>query len=61
MADFFNSALSYFGAGGSGEGRGSGGGDRFVGQTVDLGEGNRLKVKKVIAEGTMCVCVCVHV
>ena len=46
MSDFFSSALSYFGGGSD-----SGGGSRFVGQTVDLGEGNKLKVKKVIAEG----------
>lgn len=30
---------------------GSGGGSRFVGQVVDLGGGNKLRVKKVIAEG----------
>jgi len=47
MSDFFSSALSYFSGGGS-EG---GAGNRFVGQVVDLGGGNKLKVKKVIAEG----------
>ena len=47
MSDFFSSALSYF----SGGSDSSSGGSRFVGQTVDLGEGNKLKVKKVIAEG----------
>lgn len=35
---------SYFGGGGSEA-------NRFVGQLLDLGEGTKLKVKKVIAEG----------
>lgn len=35
---------SYFGGGGSEA-------NRFVGQTLDLGGGNKLRVKKVIAEG----------
>lgn len=35
---------SYFGVGGSEA-------DRFVGQLLDIGEGTKLKVKKVIAEG----------
>lgn len=50
MVDFFRSAISYL----SGEGEAGGvtsGGSSFVGQTVDLGEGLKLKVKKVIAEG----------
>ena len=50
MVDFFRSAMSYL----SGEGEaggGSGGGNAFVGQTVDIGDGMKLKVKKVIAEG----------
>ncbi|XP_019852858.1 PREDICTED: cyclin-G-associated kinase [Amphimedon queenslandica] len=50
MVDFFRSAMSYL----SGEGDvggGSGGGNAFVGQTVDIGDGMKLKVKKVIAEG----------
>ena len=53
MVEFFRSAMSYLsgeGEGGSGGG-GSGGGSAFVGQTVDVGEGMKLKVKKVIAEG----------
>jgi len=52
MSDFFSSALSYFSGGGS-EG---GAGNRFVGQVVDLGGGNKLKVKKVIAEGKWMCC-----
>lgn len=40
-----NRFMSYFG-GGSGSDA-----NRFVGQLLDLGEGNKLKVKKVIAEG----------
>ena len=44
MSDFFRSALGYF-SGSSGEEH------EFVGQTVDLGGGNTLKIKKVIAEG----------
>uniref|UniRef100_A0A1X7UQX0 Protein kinase domain-containing protein n=1 Tax=Amphimedon queenslandica TaxID=400682 RepID=A0A1X7UQX0_AMPQE len=50
MVDFFRSAMSYL----SGEGDvggGSGGGNAFVGQTVDIGDGMKLKVKKFIAEG----------
>ena len=48
MVEFFRSVMSYL----SGEGEGgSGGGSAFVGQTVDVGEGMKLKVKKVIAEG----------
>ena len=39
---------NYFGGGGSGAET-----SRFVGQVVDLGENNRLKIKKVIAEGTV--------
>lgn len=46
MSEFWSSALNYFGGGSD-----SSGGSRFVGQTVDLGEGNKLRVKKVIAEG----------
>ena len=52
MSDFFSSALNYFTGGSDG-----GASSRFVGQVVDLGGGNKLKVKKVIAEGKMCVCV----
>ena len=37
--------MSYFGGGSGSEA------NRFVGQLLDLGEGNKLKVKKVIAEG----------
>ena len=44
MSEFFRSALGYF-SGTSGEE------SEFVGQTVDLGSGNKLKIKKVIAEG----------
>ena len=47
MSDFWNSALSYFGGGSDSSG------SRFIGQTVDLGEGNKLRVKKVIAEGKL--------
>ena len=44
--------MSYLsGEGEGGGGGGSGGGSAFVGQTVDVGEGMKLKVKKVIAEG----------
>ena len=50
MVDFFRSAMSYLSGEGEGGG-GSGGGSAFVGQTVDVGEGMKLKVKKVIAEG----------
>ena len=39
---------SYFGGGGSEA-------DRFVGQLLDLGDGNKVKVKKVIAEGKLVV------
>ena len=46
MSNRFAAALSYLsGHGGTSEG------SRFVGQTVDLGDGSTLKVKKVIAEG----------
>lgn len=48
MTDFFSSALNYF-SGGSEES----GGNRFVGQTVEVGEGNKLRIKKVIAEGEL--------
>ena len=41
--------MSYFGGGSGSEA------NRFVGQLLDLGGGNKLKVKKVIAEGK-----CVH-
>ena len=44
MSEFIRSALGYF-SGSSGEE------NEFVGQTVDLGGGNKLKIKKVIAEG----------
>ena len=50
MSDFFSSALNYFTGGSDG-----GASSRFVGQVVDLGGGDKLKVKKVIAEGKMCV------
>lgn len=43
-----NRFMSYFGGGSGSEA------DRFVGQLLDLGEGNKLKVKKVIAEGKSC-------
>lgn len=42
-----NRFMSYFGGGGGGGSEAS----RFVGQLLDLGGGNKLKVKKVIAEG----------
>ena len=42
--------MSYLSGEGEGGG-GSGGGSAFVGQTVDVGEGMKLKVKKVVAEG----------
>ena len=48
MSDFFSSALNYFTGGSDG-----GASSRFVGQVVDLGGGNKLKVKKVIAEGML--------
>ena len=50
MVEFFRSAMSYLSGEGEGGG-GSGGGSAFVGQTVDVGEGIKLKVKNVIAEG----------
>ena len=50
MVEFFRSAMSYLSGEGEGGG-GGGGGSAFVGQTVDVGEGMKLKVKKVIAEG----------
>ena len=40
-----NRFMSYFGGGSGSEA------NRFVGQLLDLGGGNKLKVKKVIAEG----------
>ena len=49
MSSRFSSALNYLSGGGASEG-----GSRFVGQTVDLGGGKKLKVKKVIAEGKQC-------
>ena len=51
MVEFFRSAMSYLSGEGEGGGSGSGGGSAFVGQTVDVGEGMKLKVKKVVAEG----------
>ena len=45
MSEFFRSALGFFGATSSED-------NDFVGQVVDLGGGNKLKIKKVIAEGT---------
>lgn len=57
MVDFFRSAMSYL-SGGEGE-SGGGGGNAFVGQIVDLGDGMKLKVKKVIAEGNLVyICTC---
>jgi len=44
MSEFIRSAFGYF-SGTSGEE------NEFVGQTVELGGGNKLKIKKVIAEG----------
>ncbi len=51
MTELFSSAWSYLSGGGGASEAGSGGGSRFVGQMVDLGGGNKLRVKKVIAEG----------
>lgn len=51
MSNPFSSAMNYFSGHGS-SGGASEGGSRFLGQTVDLGGSGRLKVKKVIAEGT---------
>ena len=48
MSNAFSSALNYL----SGVG-GESGGNKFVGQTVDLGRGRKLRVKKVIAEGKL--------
>ncbi len=48
MSNLFS---NYFGGGGSGSET-----SRFVGQVVDLGEGHKLKIKKVIAEGEMINC-----
>lgn len=45
MSEFIRSALGYF-SGTSGED------NDFVGQIIDLGGKNKLKIKKVIAEGT---------
>lgn len=50
MSNPFSSAMNYL----SGHGGGGGvseGGNRFVGQNVELGGSRKLKVKKVIAEG----------
>ncbi len=41
---------NYFGGGSGSET------SRFVGQVVDLGDGHKLKIKKVIAEGDMINC-----
>jgi len=57
MSNPFSSALSYLSGHGGGSGGVSEGGNKFVGQTVDLGGNRRLKVKKVIAEGEWYVCV----
>ena len=46
MTDFFKSAFSYIG------GTGVSQDNDFVGQTVELGN-QKLRVKKVIAEGTL--------
>ena len=53
MSSRFGSTLTNYFNGGAGGG--SSEGSRFVGQTVDLGDGNRLKIKKVIAEGNVIV------
>ena len=45
MSEFIRSAFGYF-SGTSGED------NDFVGQLVDLGGGNKLKIKKVVAEGS---------
>ena len=45
MSNPFSSAMNYLSS------HGSEGGSRFLGQTVDLGSGRKLRVKKVIAEG----------
>lgn len=50
MSNPFSSAMNYLSGHGNGGGA-SEGGSRFLGQTVDLGGGRKLKVKKVIAEG----------
>jgi hypothetical protein len=50
MSNPFSTAMNYL-SGHGGSGNGSGGGSRFLGQTVDLGGSRKLKVKKVIAEG----------
>ncbi len=47
MSNPFSSAFNYL----SGQGGGSEGGNKMVGQTVDLGGSSKLKIKKVIAEG----------
>lgn len=47
MSNPFASAFNYL----SGQGGGSDGGNKMVGQTVDLGGTSKLKIKKVIAEG----------
>ncbi len=51
MSELLSSAWSYLSGGGGAAEVGSGGGSRFVGQVVDIGGGNKLRVKKVIAEG----------
>ncbi len=53
MSNLFS---NYFGGGGSGSET-----SRFVGQVVDLGEGHKLKIKKVIAEGDTINCRTEHV
>ena len=45
MSNPFSSAFNYL------SGHGDVGGNKMVGQTVDLGGGSKLKIKKVIAEG----------
>ena len=46
MTELFRSAFGYLSGGRGGE-RGS----EYLGQTLDLSEGSRIKVKRVIAEG----------
>lgn len=46
MSDFLNSAWNYINAA-------PGSTDKLVGQTVELGPDYRLRIKKIIAEGTV--------
>jgi cyclin G-associated kinase len=47
MVDFFKTAFNFL----SGDGAPNNGGNAFVGQTIDIGDDMKLRIKRVIAEG----------